>query len=208
VVKRGGPLKRRKGLKRTPLARGTSKLKRKRLNRISKDERKRIRDRTPEREKYKREHPVCECERDCGEPSSQLHEMAAGAQFRWKSAALPSCWLCLSERCHRRLQGVNYVVQLGCKLYHDPENYNHAEFHEVIGRKTAAHPIAEVIAAMPRKPPSLDECKLDYDHWHCKMTLLSRQLAEARQKFEHAKDNYFKAQQRAAAVAAAENAKG
>jgi hypothetical protein len=193
-VKRGGYIRRK-----TPLPPPSKPMRRTRIKRISKDERKRQRDNELFLAAYRRDHPACECGDDCGCPGEEIHEIAAGAQHRWKCRTRRSCLLHLFHDCHKRCQGEPYARGLARKLLSSPDEFDIAEFLRVIGRARTAVTINEVLAelaAMPKQPPSLDECKSLIDHWDRKVLRLTQLLDEAEQNRRRAEKEFRKAEAR------------
>lgn len=137
-MNRGGYIKRR-----TPMPPPTKPMKRSRLRPVSKKKRDADRENKAFLDAYRKEFPLCQC--GCGRQAVEIHEIPAGAQFRWKARRCLACLLHLARRCHRRLQGAPYILQLAIKWLSDPAGYSLLDFLRVIGREPTAITRSEVM---------------------------------------------------------------
>jgi hypothetical protein len=122
-VKRGGPLKRTKGINR-----GASQLKRTRINPISKKRAKLNREVNPKRRAYVQEMGRCAVFPDL--QATECHEMAGGSD-REKALKEPACWLAVSREGHDIVQYESKAKQLARKLTVDPRRFSLTAFNSV-----------------------------------------------------------------------------
>lgn len=128
-MKRGGRLRRTKGVKRSPLKRGDKPLKRtKRINRISKKRAKVKRETDGPRAEYVQRMGRCAVYPYL--PAVECHEIASGSD-REKALYEPACWLAVSRQGHDVVQHEKKAKQLARKLIADPENYDLEKFNAV-----------------------------------------------------------------------------
>lgn len=191
------PLKRgTKGLKRSPMPRGKSQLKRTRLKPVSKKKRAFDAANSPQLEQFKKDNPFCQCEPDCQELGEIIHEIGAGSH-RLKCRESLACILHLFAGHHDKCQGEPYADGLARKLASDPWNYDRSEFLRRIGRADTAITQGEVNAKVAKyNLPSAAECRLTYEHWCRKVTLLQRQLENAKHEFTRSENELSKAEAR------------
>lgn len=198
-MKRGGRINRytpmprpTRPMARSELKRGDYQLKRSRLRRQSKADRKLRKETRPDRELFVLEYPFCMC---CGQTHCDLcvHEIAKGHQHRSKAvrvrlAQLVACVSCnLGELEDYAIWPIARQLAAVKKLH--PEDYDRSGFHKLRGRADTDVTEAEVNAFIPtiidapmrkQKLKSAADLRLDLEHWQRKVLLLEGHLLEAR----------------------------
>jgi hypothetical protein len=129
-------------MKRTPLKRSTTPMKRSRLKPVSRKYAKMKREVNPARRAYVEEIGSC----PCGQPAVDCHEICAGGS---KQSGMRNrfAWLALCRECHDKYQGTNMSSQYAMKALQDPTHFDRVGLNILRGRAADAVSELDVIEA-------------------------------------------------------------